>query len=95
MNDQVLTQFLIQELDDIVSTQCQTHGLIDDTLRSYFTFTTNYKGEYLHTEYDIARCAFKLLESVLFSAHKDYIRRQIVFSLLEVRNMMARVDYKI
>ncbi|KAL8713935.1 MAG: hypothetical protein Q9220_002081 [cf. Caloplaca sp. 1 TL-2023] len=71
------------ELDDIVSTECQTHGLIDDALRSYLTFINNYRGEYLHTEYDIARCAFKLLESTLFSAHKDYVRRQIVFSLLE------------
>lgn len=44
LNDQVLTELLIQELDDIVSKQCQTHGLIDDALRSYFTFTTNYKG---------------------------------------------------
>lgn len=71
------------ELDDIVSTQCQTHGLIDDALRSYLTFVTNYKGEYIHSEYDIARCAFKLLESILFSTHKDYVRRQVVFSLLE------------
>ncbi|KAI4290113.1 MAG: hypothetical protein L6R35_000601 [Caloplaca aegaea] len=71
------------ELDDIVSAQCQTHGFIDDALRSYITFVTSYKGEYLHTEYDIARCSFKLLESALFSTHKDYIRRQIVFSLLE------------
>ncbi|KAL8928557.1 MAG: hypothetical protein Q9208_001791 [Pyrenodesmia sp. 3 TL-2023] len=71
------------ELDDIVSAQCQTHGLIDDALRSYITFVTTYKGEYLHTEDDIARCSFKLLESALFSAHKDYVRRQIVYSLLE------------
>ncbi|KAI4097191.1 MAG: hypothetical protein LQ344_000601 [Seirophora lacunosa] len=70
------------ELDDIVSAQGQTHGLIDDALRSYITFVTSYKGEYLHTEYDIVRCSFKLLESALFSTHKDYIRRQIVFSLL-------------
>ncbi|KAL9603651.1 MAG: hypothetical protein Q9219_000970 [cf. Caloplaca sp. 3 TL-2023] len=71
------------ELDDIVSAQCQTHGLIDDALRSYLTFIANYRGEYLHTEYDIARCAFKLLDSILFSAHRDYIRRQIVFGLLQ------------
>ncbi|KAL8973359.1 MAG: hypothetical protein Q9183_000052 [Haloplaca sp. 2 TL-2023] len=71
------------ELDDIVSAQCPTHGLIDDALRSYLTFTTSYKGEYLKNDYDIARCCFKLFESNLFSSHKDYIRRQIVFSLLQ------------
>ncbi|KAI4260524.1 MAG: hypothetical protein LQ352_000220 [Teloschistes flavicans] len=73
----------MEELDDIVSAQCQTHGLIDDALRSYLSFTTNYKGEYLKNDYDIARCCFKLLGSTLFSLHRDYVRRQVVFSLLE------------
>ena len=41
-------------------------------------------GEYLHSEYDIARCSYKLLDSPLFVAHKDYVRRQIVYSLLQV-----------
>ncbi|KAL8702771.1 MAG: hypothetical protein Q9201_004047 [Fulgogasparrea decipioides] len=71
------------ELDDIVSAQCPTHGLLDDALRSYLSFTTKYKEEYLQNDYDIARCCFKLLESGLFSFHKNYVRRQIVFSLLE------------
>ena len=44
-----------------------------------------YAGEYIQTEYDIARCSYKLLDSTLFAAHKDYVRRQIVFSLLQVR----------
>lgn len=33
-----------QELEEIVSAQCQSHELIDNALRSYLTFTTNYKG---------------------------------------------------
>ena len=45
-----------------------------------------YAGEYIQTEYDIARCSYKLLDSALFAAHKDYVRRQIVFSLLQVRD---------
>ncbi|KAL8775001.1 MAG: hypothetical protein Q9209_000480 [Squamulea sp. 1 TL-2023] len=71
------------ELDDILSTQCQSHGPIDDALRSYFAFVSNYKGDYIRTEYDIARCSLKLLQSALYSAHKDYVRRQITYSLLE------------
>ncbi|KAI4165124.1 MAG: hypothetical protein LQ342_001401 [Letrouitia transgressa] len=81
-----LSQWLMQfwdELDEIVSANCETHGLIDDALRSYLTFTANYKGEYLSTEYDIARCSYKLLDSALFSKHKDYVRWQIVYSLLQ------------
>ena len=34
----------IQELDEIVSVQCQEHELIDNALRSYLAFTANYKG---------------------------------------------------
>ena len=32
------------ELDDIVSTRCQTHETIDNALRSYLSFTTKYRG---------------------------------------------------
>ncbi|KAL9042285.1 MAG: hypothetical protein Q9214_003829, partial [Letrouitia sp. 1 TL-2023] len=71
------------ELDEIVSANCEKHSLIDDALRSYLTFTANYKGEYLSTEYDIARCSYKLLDSALFSKHQDYVRWQIVYSLLQ------------
>ncbi|KAL8784446.1 MAG: hypothetical protein Q9213_003969 [Squamulea squamosa] len=74
------------ELDDILSAQCQSYGPIDDALRSYFAFVSNYRGiagDYIRTEYDIARCSLKLLQSDLYSAHKDYVRRQITYSLLE------------
>jgi hypothetical protein len=42
--------------------------------------------EYLSSDYDIAKCSYKLLHSVLFGAHKDYVRRQIVYCLLQVWN---------
>ncbi|KAI9822328.1 MAG: hypothetical protein M1827_000046 [Pycnora praestabilis] len=57
--------------------------MIDNALRSYLRFTTNYKEEYLQSEYDIARCSYKLLESALFQTHKDYVRRQIVYGILQ------------
>jgi hypothetical protein len=31
------------ELDDIVSTRCQSHESIDNSLRSFLNVTTNYK----------------------------------------------------
>ena len=63
--------------------KCQTHHLIDNALRSYLHFTTNFKDEYLQSEYDIARCSQKLLDSELFKANRDYVRIQIVYSLLQ------------
>ncbi len=74
---------MLSELEDIVSANCQTHQLIDNALRSYLHFTTNFKDEYLLSEYDIARCLQKLLDSELFKANKDYVRIQIIYSLLQ------------
>jgi hypothetical protein len=42
-----------------------------------------YTEEYLQTDYDIARCCYKLFESGLFDAHKEYVRQQIVYCLLQ------------
>ncbi|KAF2838593.1 hypothetical protein M501DRAFT_1004364 [Patellaria atrata CBS 101060] len=71
------------ELDDIVAGQCETCELIDNALRSYLHFTTTFKEEYLKSEYDIARCSYKLLESRIFRAHKEYVRRQFIYCLLQ------------
>lgn len=71
------------ELDEIVSTQCDSEDRIDNALRSYLNFTTKYKADYLHSDYDISRCSYKLLSSTLFLDHADYVRRQIIYSLLQ------------
>ncbi|KAH8661364.1 hypothetical protein BGZ60DRAFT_412961 [Tricladium varicosporioides] len=71
------------ELDDIVSAKCESHQLIDNALRSYLHFTTNFKDEYLSSDYNVARCSQKLLQSELFEANKDYVRTQIIYSLLQ------------
>lgn len=42
------------------------------------------KEEYLQSDYDIARCSYKLLESAIFTSNKDYVRRQIIYGLLQV-----------
>lgn len=41
-------------------------------------------AEYLQTEYDVARCSIKLLQSSLFTNNKEYVRRQIIYGLLQV-----------
>ncbi|CAL3971732.1 hypothetical protein PZA11_005031 [Diplocarpon coronariae] len=71
------------ELEDIVTANCPSHQLIDNALRSFLHFTANFKDEYLESDYDFARCLQKLLQSELFEANKDYVRTQIVYSLLQ------------
>lgn len=66
-----------------MSAKCPSHQLIDNALRSFLNFTTNFKDEYLNSDYDFARCLQKLLQSELFEANKEYVRIQIVYSLLQ------------
>ncbi|CAG8191231.1 unnamed protein product [Penicillium olsonii] len=40
-------------------------------------------GEYLRSETDISRCSYKLFTSSIFASHADYVRRQIIYGLLQ------------
>ncbi|KAF2768530.1 hypothetical protein EJ03DRAFT_117361 [Teratosphaeria nubilosa] len=73
-------------LEDIISAPSDSHELIDDTLRSFLAFTTKFKRkeEYLQSEYDIAKCSYKVLDAQIFQANQDYVRRQFLYCLLEV-----------
>ncbi|KAJ5482882.1 hypothetical protein N7539_006328 [Penicillium diatomitis] len=42
-----------------------------------------WNDEFLSTEYDISRCSYKLFDSSIFGAHADYVRRQIIYCLLQ------------
>ena len=37
----------LSELDDIISASCRSHAQIDNALRSYLRFTSNYRGRIL------------------------------------------------
>ncbi|KAJ5567529.1 hypothetical protein N7535_006835 [Penicillium sp. DV-2018c] len=71
------------ELQTIVSKPCDSEDQIDDALRAYLSITTQYKGEYLQSETDITRCSYKLFTSSLFASHADYVRRQLLYGLLQ------------
>jgi hypothetical protein len=72
-----------EELDVLLATQCDSHAAIDNVLRLYLGLTTKHKDVFLPSASDIWQCCRRLLASPLFSAHADYIRRQIVYSLLQ------------
>ena len=44
----------------------------------------NCTEDYLQSDSDIARCSAKLLDSRLFNGHQEYVRRQIIYCLLQV-----------
>jgi len=67
-------------LHTLLDTQCSTHEQIDDCLRDFLDASTD---GFLDTEYDIARCCYRLIDSPLWVQNKDYVRRQFVYCLLQ------------
>ncbi|ROT42717.1 hypothetical protein SODALDRAFT_354892 [Sodiomyces alkalinus F11] len=76
-------QQFFEELDDVVATQYQSHDLIDETLRSWLYIASMFRDKFCHAEDDIAICAQKLLSSKLFAENKDYVRTQMIHSVLQ------------
>ncbi|KAL4820653.1 hypothetical protein BDW67DRAFT_152903 [Aspergillus spinulosporus] len=70
-------------IQEIVSAPCSTEDLIDDALRAYLSLTTKYKEQYLQSEFEVTTCSHTLLSSAIFVAHKDYVRRQMIYALLQ------------
>ncbi|RMX78537.1 hypothetical protein D0868_16456, partial [Hortaea werneckii] len=71
-------------VDDVVTGSSDTYELIDDALRSYLEFTAEHKKDFLLSEYDVARCCYKLLDAPLFQVNQEYVRRQFLYCLLQV-----------
>ncbi|XP_044715503.1 LDB17 protein [Hirsutella rhossiliensis] len=71
------------EVGECLSTECQSHESIDDALREWLDLTTRICHGSPDAQDDVTSCAHMLLESQLFDANKDYIRTQIIHSLLQ------------
>ncbi|KAH7349579.1 LDB17 protein [Plectosphaerella cucumerina] len=77
-------QEFFEELDDVVATQFQSHDLIDQTLRSWLHLASRFRGKFPQCDdNEVAMCAEKLLASNIFVDNKDYVRTQIIYSLLQ------------
>ncbi|KAL4934030.1 uncharacterized protein BDV17DRAFT_251193 [Aspergillus undulatus] len=70
-------------IQEIVSVPCSTEDLIDNALRAYLSLSARYKEEYLPSEFEVTRCSFLLSSSAVFITHTDYVRRQMIYALLQ------------
>ncbi|KAK5653583.1 hypothetical protein OQA88_8845 [Cercophora sp. LCS_1] len=70
-------------LNDIVSRPCPCHESLDNALRAWLDLVANGRDRYLDSEDDVATCSQKLIESPIFSENSDYVRTQIIYSLLQ------------
>lgn len=75
--------FHATELRDIVSARCDSHEVIDDCLRSWLHLVSTCRDDYLHSEDDVANCSQMLLDSQIFCGNPEYVRIQIIYSLMQ------------
>ncbi|KAI0157064.1 hypothetical protein GGR52DRAFT_565074 [Hypoxylon sp. FL1284] len=73
------------ELDRVVSTQChaEAHETIDDALRSWLYLASLCRDEFSQSQDDVLSCSQSLLEGCLFRTDPEYVRTQIIYSLLQ------------
>lgn len=71
------------EVDACVSAQCETHETIDDALRGWLELTSTIRDRSPHSQEDPIVCAQMLLDSQLFQQNRDYVRTQLIHSLLQ------------
>jgi stress-induced morphogen len=74
---------LWNDLDKCVSSKCDSHETIDDALRNWIDLTNRLRDCYHETQDEVVTCARILLASNLFRDNKDYVRTQIIYSLLQ------------
>lgn len=78
-----LTLWTTLELEEAVSKTCNTYELIDDALRNWLHLVSSCRDRFLDYEDDVASCSQQLIDSRIFSDNKEYVRTQIIYSLLQ------------
>lgn len=73
------------ELHKVVATQCpaEAHEIIDDALRSWLYLASRCREEFSRSEDDVANASQSLLDGALFHTDPEYVRKQIIYSLLQ------------
>ena len=67
---------------------CEAHAQIDDVLRSWLFLSAKYREPFLShpdqpsSDEDISLCSSRLQASTVFQDNADYVRMQIIYSLL-------------
>lgn len=71
------------DLGRILSAPCATHEQIDDALRGWLYLASAFREQFHDSDTDVLHCAQQLLYRPIFADNRDYVRTQIIFSLLQ------------
>lgn len=66
-----------------MSNPCDDHETIDDSLRTWLELTAKLRDRLPRSQEDSIICAQMLVDSKLFQQNKDYVRTQLIHSLLQ------------
>ncbi|KAI1809273.1 hypothetical protein GGS20DRAFT_572714 [Poronia punctata] len=79
---------LWNEVFKVVATECDAyaHGEIDNALRAWLSLASRCRRDFSLSEDDVAACAQHLLNGRLFAVNPEYVRTQIIYSLLQDDN---------
>ncbi|KAF2225221.1 hypothetical protein BDZ85DRAFT_233729 [Elsinoe ampelina] len=73
-----------KRIHDIVTAPCDTHQAIDDSLRQFISAVTSFHRDHPDLVGDhVDHGCFELLAADLFTANRDYVRRQFIYSLMQ------------
>ncbi|EGX96586.1 hypothetical protein CCM_01243 [Cordyceps militaris CM01] len=71
------------DIDTCVSSPCDDHESIDDALRTWLELAAQLRNRLRESQEDSIICAQMLINSPLFQHNKDYVRTQLIHSLLQ------------
>ncbi|POS88347.1 hypothetical protein EPUL_000012 [Erysiphe pulchra] len=77
------------EIEDILSVKRLSLHSIENVFRTYLNFIQKLGSEYLTSQDDYDQCLETLLESELFSVHKDKLRSLVINSLMQDENPIS------
>lgn len=80
---QLDTDKCVSEMNECLATECDSHESIDDALRAWLEVTCKLRDSAPESQDEILVCAHMLLESQIFRENKEYVRTQIIHSLLQ------------
>lgn len=78
-------QQLWDELEEVVALTCPAHAheSIDDGLRRWLHLGSRCHDAFAASEDDVLNCAQRLIQGPLFRTNPEYVRTQIIYSLLQ------------
>ncbi|KAJ2998294.1 hypothetical protein NUW58_g362 [Xylaria curta] len=84
-NTNGLDGLTVAEVSSVVAIECAAHAheTIDDALRTWLSLASRCRTELALSEDDVAACSQYLLQGNLFVANAEYVRTQIIYSLLQ------------